>query len=315
MAGGVKVRAYSSSANLGPGFDALAVAHTAFYDEVEARLEPGNGQVLVESVYGPYAHQAGRAETAKRAVEELLRLTNIDIGGRNIVLRVYKGVPPGKGLGSSGASAAAAVKAAELLLDLDVPDNVLVEAAGRGEAAAAGTPHYDNVAASLLGGLAIVAFDKDGKLYVTNMEINAWFTLFIPKAEIASAKTKLMREILPKQVGLGQAARNWSRLALLVAAAARNDLQTLGHMIMQDEIVEPARSRFIPCYDSVIEAAIEAGALGVTISGAGPSLIALSRSREDAIRVANAVAKSCRCCEVEDIKVAQTAGPATRVKW
>ncbi|ALL00070.1 Homoserine kinase [Pyrodictium delaneyi] len=315
MAGSVRVRAYSSSANLGPGFDVLAVAHTAYYDEVEVRLEPGTGQVVVESVYGPYASQAGRADTARRAVEELLKITGTDVSNHDIVLRVYKGVPPGRGLGSSGASAAAAVKAVELLLDLNVSDSILVKAAGRGEAAAAGSPHYDNVAASLLGGLTIVSFDKDGQLYVSRIEVDAWFALFVPKIEIGSSKTKLMREILPRQVSLDIAARNWGRLAMLIAAAMRGDLRLMGHMMMQDEIVEPIRSRYIPCYDTVVEAALEAGALGVTISGAGPALIALASSREDATRIAEAMTRSCKCCEIEDVKIAQTAGPATKVKW
>lgn len=315
MAGNVRVRAYSSSANLGPGFDVLAVAHTAYYDEVEVRLEPGTGQVVVESVYGPYASQAGRADTAKKAVEELLKITGTNMGNHDIVLRVYKGVPPGRGLGSSGASAAAAVKAVELLLDLNVSDSILVRAAGRGEAAAAGSPHYDNVAASLLGSLTIVSFDKDGQLYVSRIEVDAWFALFVPKIEIGSSKTKLMREILPRQVSLDIAARNWGRLAMLITAAVRGDLRLMGHMMMQDEIVEPIRSRYIPCYDTVVEAALEAGALGVTISGAGPALIALASSREDATRIAEAMTKSCKCCEIEDVKIAQTAGPATKVKW
>ncbi|KSW11395.1 hypothetical protein CF15_00575 [Pyrodictium occultum] len=314
MHGGVRVRACSSSANLGPGFDSLAIAHTAFYDEVEARLTPGRGQVVVESVYGPYAHGAGRAETARRAVEELLRLAKRSIEGHSIVLRIYKGVPPGRGLGSSGASAAAAVKAVQILLDLKVPDSILVEAAGRGEAAAAGEPHYDNVAASLLGGLAIAALDKNGRLHVTSIDVDAWMTLIIPRAEVGSAKTRFMRQVLPREMELDRAARNWGRLALLVAAAARGDLRTFGAMMMQDEIIEPARSRFIPCYDVIKNAALDAGALGVTISGAGPSMIALTETRDKALRVADSVLKNCKCCDIEEVKVARTAGPASAIR-
>lgn len=308
MASHVRVRAYASSANLGPGFDAVAVAHTSFYDEVEVRLEPGSGSVVVETVYGPYAVGAGNAETAKRAVEELLRLTGYKLGSEDLVLRVYKGVPAGRGLGSSGASAAAAVKAASMLLGLEdeADATLLVEAA-------AGSPHYDNVAASLLGGFAVVARDLEGRLYVRSFPLEAWFVVYVPKPRmLLGAKTRLMREVLPKTVPLDAAARNWARLAMLVAAVLSGDLRLFGEMMMQDEIVEPARRRYIPCYLEAREAALGAGALGVAISGAGPSLMALTADEKTANKVAAALAE-CPCCEPDIVKVARPAPPASRV--
>ena len=314
MASSVRVRAYSSSANLGPGFDAVALAHTAFYDEVEARLEPGSGNVYVETVYGPHASGAGGAETAAEAVRALLRLAGRRLEGEDIVLRVYKGVPPGLGLGSSGASAAAAARAASLLLGLDVGDSVLVEAAGHGEAAAAGSPHFDNVAASLLGGLAVVARDREGRVVARRLWLDAWLVLYIPRVQpFASPKTRLMREVLPRSVELDRAVRNWSRLAMLVASAALGDLRVLGEMMMGDEIVEPARQRYIPCYNEVRSAALAAGALGVAVSGAGPSMVALVSGEEDAKRVAEALLTRCGCCEPEIVKIARTAPGAERV--
>jgi homoserine kinase len=313
LASRIRVRAYSSSANLGPGFDALAVAHTGFYDEVEARLEPGTGTVLVETVYGPYAADAGNAETAKRAAEALLELSGTRLEGEDLVLRVYKGVPPGLGLGSSGASAAAAAKAASQLLGLDADPATLIEAAGAGEAAAAGSPHYDNVAASLLGGLVVVAFDREGRLYARSLPLNAWFALYIPKPRIpTSAKTRMMREVLPRQVPLATAARNWARLAMLVAAAASGDIELLGKM-MQDEIVEPVRQRFVACFNEARQTALNSGAAGVAISGAGPSLIALARDEKTARRVADAWLSECGCCEPDIVKVARVAPGASTV--
>ena len=309
----VRVRAYSSSANLGPGFDALAVAHTAFYDEVEARLEPGSGQVLVETVYGPYASGAGNAETAARAVEEALRIIGRSREDEDIVLRVYKGVPPGRGLGSSGASAAAAAKAAALLAGADVDEGLLVEAAGRAEVAAAGQPHYDNVAASLLGGLVAVAFDREGRLYAVRIPFKAYLVVYIPKTEMMPQKTRLMRQVLPRSVSLETAARNWSRLAVLVAAAASGDYATLGAMMMSDEIVEPARQRFIPCYNEARRAALAGGALGVAISGAGPSLVALAADEDSARSVAESLLNRCGCCEPDTVKIAAPAPGAERV--
>ncbi len=308
----VRVRAYSSSANLGPGFDALAVAHTAFYDEVEARLEPGNGMVLVEAVYGPFASEAGGAATAVKAVEELLRITG-GLEGSDVVLRVYKGVPPGKGLGSSGASAAAAVKAVALLLELEVDDTTLVEAAGRGEAAAAGQPHYDNVAASLLGGLAVVAPDAEGRIYTLSIPFKAYFTVYVPRGGVSRFKTKVMREVLPASVSLHAAARNGARAAMIAAAAAAGRLDVIGAMMLSDEIVEPARSKFVPCYSEARRVLLDAGALGVSISGAGPSLIALARGREHAEALAEELVRRCHCCDPETVKAVETAPGASRV--
>lgn len=309
----VRVRAYSSSANLGPGFDALAVAHTAFYDEVEARLESGTGMVIVENVYGPFASQSRGAETASRAVEELLRLANVSLEGQDLVLRVYKGVPPGRGLGSSGASAAAAVKAAAALLGLEGDESLLVEAAGRGEAAAAGSPHYDNVAASLLGGLAVVARDLEGRVYATSIPLKAWFVVYVPRGGIVQNKTRVMREVLPRQVGLDAAARNLARAAMIVAAASQGRLDILGAMMSSDEVVEPARARYVPCYREARRVLLDAGALGVAISGAGPSLIALARSESSARELAEALLARCSCCEPDVVKPVEVAPPAQRV--
>ena len=309
----VRVRAYSSSANLGPGFDAIAVAHTAFYDEVEAKLEPGTGMVLVEAVYGPFAAESGGASTAVKAVEELLRLIKGYDESVDVVLRVYKGIPPGRGLGSSGATAAAAVKAVSLLMELDADPGLLVEAAGRGEAAAAGQPHYDNVAASLLGGLAAVASDAAGRLYALSIPLEAYFTIYVPKTTIKGSKTRLMREVLPSSVTLASAARNNARAVMIAAAAALNRLDILGAMMSSDEIVEPARSRFIPCYSEVKRILLDEGALGVSISGAGPAMIALARGREHARQLAEAVNAKCACCEPEIIKTVEVAPGAAKV--
>jgi homoserine kinase len=218
------------------------------------------------------------------------------------------------GLGSSGASAAAAVKAVSILLGIEPGEDVLVEAAGRGEAAAAGTPHYDNVAASILGGLTIVATDAEGRLYVKRLEFDAWFAVYVPRPRIqAPAKTKLMREVLPKSIPLAVAARNWSRLAMLVAAAATRDLRLMGVMMMQDEIIEAARQKYIACYSEAKRAALDAGALGVSISGAGPSIIALAGDEKTARSVAEAWLSRCACCEADIVKVARVAPPATQL--
>ncbi|GAB6148130.1 homoserine kinase [Stetteria hydrogenophila] len=306
----MRAMAYSSSANLGPGFDALAVALDAFHDSVEAWLEHDARGVVVEAVEGEYAEGVPvEGNNAKAAVERLLQLTGST--GAGVVLRVRKGVPPGRGLGSSGATAAAAVVAAASLLEASPPLAVLLDAAGEGERAASGSPHYDNVAASLLGHLAVVAF-IDGKPVASSLRIpGASFVVGVPMVEVPEGKTGVMRSILSPRVELPRAVANWQRLALLVASLARGDYRLAGRLMMGDGIVEPARAPHVPCYGGVKRAALEAGAYGVTISGAGPSMIALTEPSL-AGEVARAVRQAYEECGVEAlVKTASPAGPAT----
>ncbi len=305
----VRVRAYSSSANLGPGFDALAVALDAFYDEVEARLEPGARGVWLDGVSGPHASDVDlEANTAVEAARILLAL--LGRAEEGVSLRIWKGVPVSRGLGSSGASAAAAVVAVSRLLGTSPGAGVLLEAAGRGESVSAGTSHYDNVAASLLGGLAVVVAMPHG-VKALSLPLDAWFVVVVPQVPARRGKTGVMRGVLPRQVELGRAVGNWQKLAMLVAALVKGDYRLAGEMMMGDNIVEPVRAPFVPCYDKVREAAVEAGALGVAISGAGPSMLALVEGPEAAEPVARALEEAYSSCGLEAAaKATRVAGPA-----
>lgn len=307
----ITVRAYSSSANLGPGFDVLGVALDAFYDDITILLEPGNGNVAIKRIEGPYAREAGNGSTAVAAVKQLLE--KLKVNNVDVYIEIYKGIPPGRGLGSSGASAAGAVKAASIAFGDIGSLETLIEAAGYGEIEAAGSPHYDNVAASLLGGLVIVAQSKNG-IRATSIPLDAWFTVIVPMNPVPPGKTGIMRSVLPKTVTLTKAALNWSRLAMLVAAAFNGDLKTLGEMMSQDDIVEPARSRFIKCYSELKSTLLgKGGALGFAISGAGPAMIALAQDRGHAGELADLSLDSCKWDIDPIIKTAHTAMSAHEI--
>lgn len=284
----VKVRAYASSANLGPGFDVLAVALDAFHDEVEVRLaRPGSGRVRVR-LAGPYASAvAGTANTAGRVAELMLGIyrESVKVPDFDVELLVSKGVPVGLGLGSSGASAAAAAKALNEALDLGLSADKLIELAGLGEAASAGTPHFDNVAASLLGNLAIVYSVEPVK--AVSYRVDATFVLAVPRIRTVAGKTGIMRRVIPRRVPLESVVANAAGLAALVAGLLTGDRKLAGEG-MRDRIVEPARAPYVPCYAEVKERASELGALGVALSGAGPSVVILVEE-ETAKAVAEAV--------------------------
>ena len=308
--GTITVRSYASSANLGPGFDALGVALDAFYDEVTLVLDKGKGNVVVEEVKGPYAEDAGGAATAVSAIRKFMEL--LEVNNADVYMSIYKGIPPGRGLGSSGASAAAAVKAMGIAYGVgDI--EILVKSAGYGEVESAGTPHYDNVSASLLGGLVVVA-QSSGGIRVASIPLDAWFTIIVPMDPVPPGKTGVMRSVLPRMVPLEKAVSNWSRLAMLVASAYRGNIELLGEMMSQDSIIEPARSRFIPCYTQLRRSLLSRGeALGFTISGAGPSMIALARDKSHAEELAVLALESCDWKREPIIKATHTAPAAHRV--
>jgi homoserine kinase len=277
----------------------LALAHTLYYDEVSACVEPLGSrglEVKIVDVYGPYASEAGGALTALKAVEALAKLAEIE--GYRIMLRVYKGIPPGRGFGSSGASAAAAAYAVAKLLEklkgVRVGRDVLVAAAGEGEAAVAGSPHYDNVAASLFGGIVLIAKSR-GKLKVYSFRPGGPLGLAfaVAEPERTDGKTNAMRSILPRQLALEEAVGYAGRAAALAVALARGDFETAGELMMADEVFEARRAKLLPCYEEVVRRALDAGAYGVSLSGAGPSMVALAPPKIDVVtRIARVMAKA-----------------------
>lgn len=282
MAGRVSARAPASAANLGCLFDAAAMAVEAFYDEVTVE-EGGSGGIEVEAE-GPVP--PGKLNVAYAAVAHFTR----KVYGREVDLRIVvrKGVPVGSGLGSSGATAAAAVAAVNELLGIGASLSDILEAAGAGEALAAGSPHYDNVAASLLGG--IVLLDPLNPRVNIVLEPPSWLrvVLFVKEASKA-AKTKFMREVLPEAVSLKEASR-WAFSAAAFALGLARGVKACLNFASEGGPVESARARYIPGYWECKAAALRAGALAFNISGAGPSLFALAEE-DSAESVARAVAK------------------------
>jgi homoserine kinase len=192
-------------------------------------------------------------------------------------------------MGSSAASAAAAIIAFNQMFELKLDDNALVEFAGFGEKASAGSVHYDNVAASVLGGFVIV---RTNPLNVIKIEppMNLRMCIAVPTLEVPKKKTKVSRGVIPKKVRLDDSIANLSNAAAIVTGFMRKDSDLIGKSI-KDVIVEPARQHMIPGFIKVKENALKAGALGVTISGAGPSVIAFSKSNADLKKIALAMSK------------------------
>jgi len=275
----------ASVANLGPGLDVLGLALAAPGDRVTVRLTSGRG-VTIAAVTGdggalsldPAKNTAGIAAAA-----------TMDKAGiaTGVALTLEKGMPIGSGLGSSAASAAAAAYAVNLLIGSPLRKIELVAPCLAAEAAVSGR-HADNVAAALLGGLILVRSIDPLDLVRLPVPEGLVVAVVTPNMEL---NTRTARAALPKDVPLGSLVKSTANVGALVSACYSGDLPLLARS-MTDAVATPARAPLIPGCASVIDAALDAGALGSSISGAGPSIFALCRSERSANEVAAAMTRA-----------------------
>ncbi len=276
----MRVSAPSTSANLGSGFDIVAVAHDAYFAYVDVTVSTGC------SINVRFArHDPGPDNTVTRSLRFLMDRLGVC---RDVDVYVDNRIPIGRGLGSSGAAAAAALAGFIYETGINVDPALLITAAGIGESAAAGSPHYDNVSAALLGG-AVVLLGLDP---ITYRRFTPRLTLIVavPHVETPPQKTKLMRDVLPREVPFRTYVDQLARVSSLVIGLAVGDPYLVARG-MVDEVVEKARMPLVPGYQRVRRYAMDSGALGVAISGAGPAMVILARD-EDADTVAHAVRRA-----------------------
>ena len=275
----VKAFAPASVANVSCGFDVLAFAIQGPGDivEVSKREEAGVEISGIEGDGGLLPKSPPIDNTAGRAAIAMLEDLGIDekIG---ISIRIKKMMPLGSGMGSSAASSVAAVVALNELLSNPYSKNHLLQFAMQGELAASGSPHADNVSASLLGGFTLVRSQNPLDVVKLHVPKGLIAAVFHPNISISTKNTRL---ILRKSVQMAQAVQQWGNVGGLIAGLYTEDFDLISRS-MTDHIVEPARKILIPGFDEMKESALEKGALGFSISGAGPSVFALCRSKEDA---------------------------------
>ena len=278
----VIARAPCSTANLGPGFDVFGLALDAYYDEIQL-TKKGKGIIIESSDYVPLQPQKN---SAGLVILEMAKKFKIKTG---LLVKIKKGVPAGFGMGSSAASAAAAAIAFDSLFNLKLDQNTLVKFAGIGEKASAGSIHYDNVSASVLGGFVLVRTEPLDVIRIDPPK-DLVLCVAIPKINVPKKKTEVSRGVLPRQVKLSDYVKNLSHASAIATGFAKKDVKLIGYSI-KDIIVEPARKHLIPGFDKVKANALRAGALGVTISGAGPSVISFTSKSADHKKICKAMEK------------------------
>jgi homoserine kinase len=257
----------------------FGLALDALEDRVRIATAPSQskGSVTIKMVGdSPRIPTVPESNSAGRVVIKMARDHGIDDG---LLVEVRKGVPAGYGLGSSAASAAAAALAFKELYRLRIDINSLVEYAAEGEIASAGTKHFDNVSASIIGGFVVSSSSAGERRFIGIKPPNDLaLVVAVPVSmQVPEKKTEVARQVLPKEVPLKDVIHNVSSASTVVAGFALKDVEMIARGI-DDVIVEPARKHLIPGYDSVRAKALAAGALAVTISGAGPSMISFMKS-------------------------------------
>jgi homoserine kinase len=275
----VTVTAPATSANLGSGFDVFGLALARPVDVV--RVERAERTSITVTGWGSqYIPEAPAENTAGVVAREL------DAPAR---IRIDKGVRPASGLGSSAASAAAAALALDELYDLGHDREELVRVAAEGERVVSEAAHADNVAPALLGGFTAVTEDA-----VQHVPLEMPVVACLPDAVVSTSDA---REVVPETVTIEALTETVGSAATLVLGATRNDPALLGRGL-RESVVTPARAALVEGYDAACEAAVEAGAHGVTVSGAGPALLAVPPV-DGARRVASAMVDGFRTAGVD----------------
>ncbi len=276
----------SSTANLGPGFDVFGLGLDLFYDKVSIhKLATKNGRIKI--ILGDDTNIPSQVieNSASLSVMKFAQKYKIK---DDLDIRITKGVPIGLGLGSSAASSAAAVIAFNELFQCRLTGNELLEFAAEGEVSSAGVKHYDNVAASLFGGFVIVRTSPTLQFIKVKTPKDLILVVCVPDIVTAAKKTKVARSLIPKDIPIKDLTKNLSNACIIVSGFFLQDTDLIAKGII-DTIVESARKILIDGYDEVRSNALGSGALAVTISGAGPSMIAFTKSTKNARKIGNAM--------------------------
>lgn len=272
----VKVFAPATIANLVCGFDILGMAIKSPYDEMIVSLsdEPG---IFIKHADNYQLPEAAEKNVAGVSLQALMDDYKKPVGFN---LNIYKNIKPGSGLGSSAASAAGAVAAANHLLGNIFSKEDLVRFAMNGEKLAGGVKHADNVSPCIYGGVTLVRSIFPLDIIALNSP-DLFVTIVHPQIEV---RTSDSRQILRKEVQLKDAIKQWGNIGGLITGFMKNDCALIGRSL-EDVIVEPVRSILIPGFDEVKLKCKNAGALGGGISGSGPSIFMLSKEEETAYKV------------------------------
>jgi homoserine kinase len=259
----VCIKVPATSANMGPGFDCLGVALDLYnYFEIE---ETASGLEII-GCDALYSNETNLIYTSMQKCFEVLNYQP-----KCLKININSNIPISRGLGSSAACIVGGVAAANELAGGKLAKAQLLEIANRLEG------HPDNVAAALMGGLTIAVQDK-GKVYYESVKIadSLRFCAIIPDFTLSTSEA---RAALPNNLTYGDAIFNISRAALLVTALSNGSYDLIKYAC-EDALHQPYRSKLIPGYDEIVQRSKDLDCLGVFLSGAGPTIMAIIKSTD-----------------------------------
>lgn len=265
----------ATTANVGPGYDIFAMALKEPYDEITVELTDNGKIEIALSGNDQHIPIAPEDNTAGLAVMDLMKRRRIING---VKISINKIMPSGGGFGTTGASAAAAIYGLNKLLDLNLSSNELIDIARMGEVASGGSPHADNVAASMLGGFVLIK--SYHPIDVLKLDIPE-FPVVISAIRKSQRTT---RGFITYEIGQEKLKEQMARCSRVIHAIHTKDIEEFGKAISVDHIAEPVRGAAIPEYFDTKLRIIQAGAYGCTISGGGSSVIAFcSKEKQDEV--------------------------------
>lgn len=280
----IQVFASATVANVGPGFDVLGFALKNIGDVVEARKVSKRG-VRIIKILGDDSQLPMQTEknTVGIAALEVLKKLNPKEG---VELMLEKRMPLSSGLGSSAASAVAGAYAVNLLFGNKLKKEELIGPCLKAESKVSGY-HADNIAPSLFGGFVLIrSYNPLHIIPLGSLDMH----VIIAHPDYTMT-TKFARSVIPKKVSLKKVVSNLGNLSTIIAAVFKKDVKLLGKGI-NDEIIEPERARLIPGFYEAKKAALCSGAYGCSISGAGPSVFAITDKKGKSKIIGKAIQKA-----------------------
>ncbi len=277
----IKIFSPATVANVSCGFDALGFALNAVGDEMVLKKTSTKG-VTISSIKGADLSFEIKKNAASVVALAMLNKANASFG---VDIQLFKKVKPGSGLGSSASSAAGAAFAVNELLGKPFSKLELTEFARIGEKVACGSPIADNVAAVIYGGFILVKSYKPLEIIKLPVPDELWVTVIHPQIEV---KTEDARNVLQSTIPIADAVAQNANLAGLISGLYTDDYQLISRSLI-DVIAEPYRKKLIPLFDEIKAAGLKDGALGVGISGSGPSIFALCKGEDNAKKVAQSM--------------------------
>lgn len=298
-------------ANVAVGFDVLGFALHRPGDDVTVRFDGGRGLRIVD-ITGHHVGIPRDVATNTAGIAGSALLAHLG-ERRGVQMAIRKGIPPGSGIGSSACSAVAAVVALNELLGRPLERMELMPFALEGEAAASGGAiHADNVGPCLLGGMVLVRSNRDLDTVSLPVPDQLFAAVALPRLQILTSEA---RAVLRPEIPMADAVAQWGNLGGLVAGLVQSDYALISRSLV-DVVAEPFRAPLIPGFAQVRAAALAQGALGCSISGAGPAVFALCRGDLSAFEVAIAMQAAFTAAGLESERFVSSINPlgAQRIK-